>query len=68
MPDDPPLSDDQVYDLLHDALLSFSHRTVATAEGQAVLATAIRQIELLQRALIILKEGDGTPIELPPVS
>jgi len=69
MPDDPPLSDDQVYDLLHDALLSFSHRTVATADGQAILSTAIRQMEILQRALIILKEGDGsTEPELPHVS
>lgn len=66
MPDDPPLSDDQVYDLLHDALLSFSHRNVATIEGQAVLATAIRQIELLQRAIIILKEGDGSIREPQP--
>lgn len=69
MPDDPPLSDDDIYDLLHEALLSFSHRTVATADGQAVLGTAIRQIELLQRALIILKEGDGsTKIEHPPAT
>lgn len=60
MSDDPPLTDDQVYGLLHDALLSFSHRTVATSDGQAILTTAIKQIEILQRALIILKEGDGS--------
>jgi hypothetical protein len=65
MSDDPALSDDQVYDLLHDALLSFSHRTVATSDGQAILSTAIRQIEVLQRALIILKEGDGSTAEHP---
>ena len=67
MSDDPALTDDDVYDLLHAALLSFSHRTVATKDGQAVLATAIRQLELLQRALIILKEGDqATEPDLPP--
>ena len=60
MSDDPPLSDDDVYELLHAALLSFSHRTVATSDGQAILATAIKQIEILQSALIILKEGDGS--------
>ena len=66
MSDDPALTDDQVYDLLHDALLSFSHRTVATTDGQAILTTAIKQIEILQRALIILKEGDGSTAEHPP--
>lgn len=68
MSDDPALTDDQVYALLHDALLSFSHRTVATSDGQAILATAIRQIEVLQRALIILKEGDGSTVEHPPAT
>lgn len=66
MSDDPPLTDDQVFELLHAALLSFSHRTVATSDGQAILSTAIRQIEVLQRALIILKEGDGSIAEHPP--
>lgn len=66
MSDEPALTDDQVYDLLHTALLSFSNRTVATSDGQAILSTAIRQIEVLQRALIILKEGDGSTAEHPP--
>lgn len=68
MSDDPPLTDDQVFELLHAALLSFSHRTVATSDGQAILSTAIRQIEVLQRALIILKEGDGAIPEHPPAT
>lgn len=58
--DDPALSDEQVYDLLHEALLTFSNRDVATENGQDVLTLAIRQMELLQRAIIILKEGDGS--------
>lgn len=66
MSDDPPLTDDQVFELLHAALLSFSHRTVATSDGQAILSTAIKQMEILQRALIILKEGDGSTAEHPP--
>lgn len=60
MPDNPPLTDDQVYELLHAALLSFSHRSVATVDGQAILSTAIKQLEILQRALIILNEGDSS--------
>ena len=66
MSDDPPLTDDHVFELLHAALLSFSHRTVATSDGQAILSTAIKQMEILQRALIILKEGDGSTVEHPP--
>ena len=68
MSDEPALSDDDVYALLHAALLSFSHRTVATSDGRAILTTAIRQIEILQRALIILKEGDGSTAEHPPAT
>lgn len=60
MSDKKPLSDDDVYDLLHEALLLLSYREVETKDGQAILGTAIRQLEVLQRAMIILKEGDGS--------
>lgn len=64
MSDDQPVSD--AYELLHQCLLLLSYRVVATADEQAILTTAIKQIEILQRALIILKEGDGTPMEKQP--
>lgn len=63
--DDPPLSDDDIYELLHTALLLFSNRTVATEDGRAILTVAIKQMEILQSAWIILKEGDGAPTDTP---
>lgn len=51
------LSDDDVYELLHQAYLLLSNKTVATEMGRSVLATAIRDLDILQKALIIMKEG-----------
>ena len=66
MSDGKALSDIEVYELLHQALLLLSYREVATKDGQAILGTAIKQLEILQRALIILKEGDGSEPMLEP--
>ena len=66
MSDRKALSDIEVYELLHQALLLLSYREVATKDGQAILGTAIKQLEILQRALIILKEGDGSEPMLEP--
>lgn len=60
MPEKPALSDTEVYDLLHEALMVLSYKEVQTADAQAVLAAAIKDLELLQRALLILSEGDGS--------
>lgn len=60
---EPPLSDDDVYELLHTALLSFSNREVQTKSAQDVLTLAIKQMELLQRALLILQDGPNEPPE-----
>lgn len=64
MADEPPLTDEQVHELLHDCLLKLSDRTVATQHGQDILTMGMKQIELLQRALLILSEGE--PSETPP--
>ncbi|MEF2073485.1 hypothetical protein [Consotaella aegiceratis] len=52
-----PLSDDEVYELLHAALLLFHGKRAATPLGQDVISTIIRQIGLLQQATIIVREG-----------
>jgi hypothetical protein len=67
MPEKPALSDREVYDLLHEALMLLSYKTVETPDGHSVLTTAVKQLELLQRALLILTEGDGSdPIKERP--
>ena len=58
--DDPALSDEDVYELLHQALLSFSNRTAASTRAGDVLELASHQLEILQKALIILTEGNGS--------
>ncbi len=54
---DKPLSDEEVYDLLHAALSLLLNKTVLTAEGQQILETAIRNLDILQKALLIMTEG-----------
>lgn len=60
MSDEKPLSDNEVYELLHAALLTLMNRTVETTIGRDILATAIRDLTMLQSAMIIMREGDGT--------
>ncbi|MCY1228359.1 hypothetical protein D9M68_188440 [compost metagenome] len=52
-----PLSDTEVYDLLHEALSLLMNKTVKTENGRQVLAAAIRDLDILQRALLIMSEG-----------
>ena len=59
MPDKKPLSDDEVFELLADALMLFHNRAVATPLGRDVLIVMIKQIETMQRAMIIVKEGSN---------
>lgn len=54
MADKRPLSDEEVYDLLHQALLLLSNKVVLTERGQSVLGTAMRDISMLQQALLIM--------------
>lgn len=52
-----PLSDEEVYDLLHTAMSLLLNKTVRTEEGRQILETAIRDLEVLQKALLIMTEG-----------
>lgn len=64
---DRALTDEEVYDLLHQALSLLLNKTVATEAGREVLATAIRDLDVLQRALLIMTEGkDPLPLDREP--
>lgn len=54
---DKVLSDIDVHELLHEAILLMSNKTVRTETGRQVLAAAIRDLDILQKALIIMTEG-----------
>lgn len=61
------LTDEEVYDLLHEALSLLLNKTVATEAGRQVLATAIRDLDVLQRALLIMTDGkDPLPLDREP--
>ncbi|MBX5021224.1 hypothetical protein HJB63_01280 [Rhizobium lentis] len=57
MANNHPLSDEEVYDLLHQALLLLSKKTVRTQGAHSVLSAAVANLEVLQKALIIMSEG-----------
>jgi len=52
-----PLSDEEVYDLLHQALTLLLNRTVRTKNAQDVLSVAIRDLTIIQTAFLTLTEG-----------
>ncbi len=52
-----PLSDEEVYDLLHQALGLLLNRTVRTKHAQDVLSMAIRDLTIIQTAFLTLTEG-----------
>lgn len=52
-----PLSDEEVYDLLHQALALLLNRTVRTKHAQDVLSMAIRDLTIIQTAFLTLSEG-----------
>jgi len=57
MADNHPLSDEEVYDLIHQALMLLSKKTVRTESAHSVLSAAVANLEVLQKALIIMTEG-----------
>lgn len=57
MADKQPLSDEEVYDLLHQALMLLSKKTVRSQNAHSVLSAAVANLEVLQRALLIMTEG-----------
>lgn len=54
---DKALSDTEVHDLLHEAQSLLLNKTVKTENGRQVLSAAIRDLDVLQKALIIMSEG-----------
>lgn len=57
MADNRPLSDEEVYDLIHQSLALLLNRTVRTKHAQDVLAMAIRDLSIIQTAFLSLSEG-----------
>lgn len=56
-----PLSDEEVYDLIHQALASLLNKTVRTKHAQDVLSMAIRDLSIIQTAFLTLSEGVKLP-------
>ncbi|ACI55693.1 hypothetical protein Rleg2_2419 [Rhizobium leguminosarum bv. trifolii WSM2304] len=56
-----PLSDEEVYDLIHQALASLLNKTVRTKHAQDVLSMAIRDLSIIQAAFLTLSEGVKLP-------
>lgn len=54
---DRALTDDEVYDLLHQALSLLLNKTVKTKHAQDVLSMAIRDLTIIQTAFVSLSEG-----------
>jgi hypothetical protein len=57
MADNQPLTDEEVYDLIHQSLALLLNKTVRTKHAQDVLAMAIRDLSIIQTALLALSEG-----------
>ncbi len=57
MAENKALSDTEVHDLLHKAQSLLLNKTVRTENGRQVLSAAIRDLDVLQKALIIMSEG-----------
>lgn len=51
------LSDIEVHTLLHEAQSLLLNKTVRTENGRQVLSAAIRDLDILQKALLIMSEG-----------
>lgn len=65
---DRALSNDEVFDLLHQALLLMSNKTVQTEAGRSVLAAALGNLDILQKAFLIMTEGqDPLQSDLQPL-
>ncbi|MGQ3362226.1 hypothetical protein [Rhizobium oryzihabitans] len=54
---DKPLSDTDVYDLIHEARSLLLNKTVKTKHAQDVLSMAIRDLTIIQTAFLALSEG-----------
>lgn len=59
------MTDDEIYESLHADWLKWQGIVTDTPIGQNIIATHIRAIESLQRAMIIMREGEH-PIPREP--
>jgi hypothetical protein len=57
MPDNPPLSDEQVYELLQQCRHLIQGRTAATMLGYTALEQILRDIDVVQTAMIMMREA-----------
>lgn len=63
---DNPLSDMEVYDLIHEARSLLLNKTVKTQTAQDVLSMAIRDLTIIQTALLSLSEGVSLQLDREP--
>ncbi len=56
-----PLTDRDVYDLLHEAQLLLLNKVVITPHARDVLSMAIRDLSIMQTALLSLSERQDRP-------
>jgi hypothetical protein len=61
MADETPLTDEQVYELIHQIRLMLSGRTVATELGQKIIGLALRDIVVIQTAMTTLMDEKQPP-------
>lgn len=59
--DKEPLTDDEIFELLHRASLMFSDLVVMTPLGQDIVTVMLRNLDILQKAMIIVREGSQMP-------
>ncbi|MEQ1938612.1 hypothetical protein ABMA46_10180 [Mesorhizobium sp. CN5-321] len=52
----PPLTNREVYDLLHQALLLFRRKRADSDEGQGAIDAAHAKLEALQRGLLTVED------------
>lgn len=63
MPEKPPLSDDEVYDRIHAALLALGRESAATVRGETSLKAARKALTLLQLGLLAAIEQNSDDIQ-----
>ncbi len=59
MSEKPPLSDDEVYERIHAALLALGRESAATVRGETSLKAARKALTLLQLGLLAAMEQNS---------
>lgn len=55
MAKDECLTNDEVYDLLHQARIMFTARGVQTVEAQQIVALMLKDIDMIQMAFVLMQ-------------